>query len=46
MDNHEHILIKEDLELEISIKRITVGYVEWYNKNIKGQGTYSKQIYK
>lgn len=32
MDNHVHLLIKEDGGIGKSIKRITVGYVGWYNK--------------
>lgn len=31
MDNHVHLLMKEKEELGISIKRITVGYVQWHN---------------
>lgn len=31
MDNHVHLLIKENEEVGKSIKRITVGYVIWHN---------------
>ena len=31
MDNHVHLLIEEKEEIGISIKRITVGYVQWHN---------------
>ncbi len=31
MDNHIHLLIGESEEIGISIKRITVGYVQWHN---------------
>ncbi|WP_110942820.1 transposase [Geosporobacter subterraneus] len=31
MDNHVHLLIGESEEIGISIKRITVGYVQWHN---------------
>lgn len=31
LDNHVHLLIKEDEELGTSIKRITVGYVQLHN---------------
>lgn len=31
MDNHAHILMKEGEELGKSVKRITVGYVQWHN---------------
>lgn len=32
MDNHVHLLLKENEEIGTSIKRITVGYVGWHNK--------------
>lgn len=38
MDNHVHILIKENEEIGISIKRITVGYVGWHNKKYERVG--------
>lgn len=38
MDNHIHMLIKEDEEIAISIKRITVGYVGWHNKKYDRTG--------
>ena len=31
MDNHVHLLLKENEGLGVSIKRITVGYVQWHN---------------
>lgn len=31
MDNHIHLLIGESEELGTSVKRITVGYVQWHN---------------
>lgn len=31
MDNHVHLLIGESEEIGTSIKRITVGYVQWHN---------------
>lgn len=31
MDNHIHLLIEENEEIGTSIKRITVGYVQWHN---------------
>ncbi len=31
MDNHVHLLIKEDEEIGTSLKRITVSYVQWHN---------------
>jgi len=38
MDNHIHMLLKEDEEIGISIKRITVGYVGWHNKKYDRTG--------
>jgi REP element-mobilizing transposase RayT len=38
MDNHVHMLIKENEEIGISIKRITVGYVGWHNKKYERTG--------
>jgi putative transposase len=38
MDNHVHMLIKENEEIGISIKRITVGYVWWHNKKYERTG--------
>ena len=38
MDNHVHLLIKEDEEIGKSIKRITVGYVGWHNKKYERTG--------
>ncbi|MGV8154702.1 MAG: transposase [Alkaliphilus sp.] len=31
MDNHVHLLIKEDEEIGKSIKRVAVSYVQWHN---------------
>jgi len=31
MDNHVHLLIEENEEIGTSVKRITVGYVQWHN---------------
>lgn len=31
MDNHVHLLMKENEEIGTSMKRITVGYVAWHN---------------
>lgn len=31
MDNHVHLLVKENEEIGTSIKRITVSYVQWHN---------------
>lgn len=42
MDNHVHLLVKEGEELGISIKRITVGYVLFHNKNMDEPGIYFK----
>jgi len=38
MDNHIHMLIKEDEEIGTSIKRITVGYVRWHNNKHERTG--------
>jgi len=38
MDNHVHMLIKENEEIGTSIKRITVGYVGWHNKKYERTG--------
>jgi len=38
MDNHIHMLIKEDEEIGKIIKRITVGYVGWHNKRHERTG--------
>lgn len=38
MDNHVHLLIKEDEEIGRSIKRITVGYVGWHNRKHERTG--------
>ena len=38
MNNHVHLLIKEGEDLGKSIKRITVGYVQWHNKNYERTG--------
>ncbi len=31
MDNHVHLLMKESEDIGTSIKRITIGYVQWHN---------------
>lgn len=46
MDNHVHILIKEDEELGTSIKRITVGYVGWHNNKYERTGHLFQNRYK
>ena len=38
MDNHVHLLIKESEEIGTSIKRITVGYVQWHNNKYARTG--------
>jgi REP element-mobilizing transposase RayT len=38
MDNHVHLLIGEQEETGISIKRITVGYVRWHNSKHERTG--------
>ena len=38
MNNHVHMLIKENEEIGISIKRITVSYVQWYNNKYGREG--------
>ena len=38
MDNHIHMLIKEDEEIGKSMKRITVGYVGWHNRKYERTG--------
>jgi len=38
MDNHVHLLIKENEEIGTSIKRITVGYVQWHNNKYARTG--------
>lgn len=38
MDNHIHLLLKEDEEIGTSVKRITVGYVGWHNKKYERTG--------
>ncbi|MBB6215045.1 REP element-mobilizing transposase RayT [Anaerosolibacter carboniphilus] len=38
MDNHVHLLIGEQEEIGISIKRITVGYVQWHNNKHERTG--------
>lgn len=46
MDNHIHMLIKESEELGQSIKRITVGYVQWHNKKYGRTGHLFQNRYK
>ncbi len=39
MGNHIHLLIKEGVEdISASLKRLSVGYVQWYNKKYKRCG--------
>lgn len=38
MDNHVHLLMEESEEIGTSIKRITVGYVHWYNNKYARTG--------
>lgn len=38
MDNHIHMLLKENEKLGTSIKRITVGYAGWHNKKYDRTG--------
>ena len=38
MDNHVHLLIGEKEDIGTSIKRITVGYVQWHNKKYDRTG--------
>lgn len=38
MDNHVHLLIKENEKIGISIKRIAVGYVSWHNNKYARAG--------
>ncbi len=46
MDNHIYILMKEGEELGKSIKRITVGYVQWHNKKYRRTGCLFQNRYK
>ncbi|MBU5676155.1 transposase [Alkaliphilus sp. MSJ-5] len=46
MDNHIHMLIKEDEEIGISIKRITVGYIGWHNNKYERTGHLFQNRYK
>lgn len=47
MDNHVHLLIKEGQEsLGYSIKRITVGYVQWHNRKYGRTGHLFQNRYK
>jgi len=38
MDNHVHLLMEEGEEIGTSIKRITVGYVQWHNNKYARTG--------
>ncbi len=39
MGNHVHLLIKECIEdTSVSLKRLGVGYVQWYNKKYQRSG--------
>nr|WP_312577941.1 transposase [Sedimentibacter sp.] len=46
MDNHIHMLLKEDEEIGTSIKRITVSYVGWHNKKHDRTGHLFQNRYK
>ncbi|SHK46794.1 transposase, partial [Paramaledivibacter caminithermalis] len=46
MDNHVHLLIKEDEEIGTSIKRITVGCVQWHNNKYGRVGHLFQNRYK
>ena len=46
MDNHVHLLIKENEEIGKSIKRITVSYVQWYNNKYGREGHLFQNRYK
>lgn len=46
MDNHVHLLIKEDEEIGTNIKRITVGYVGWHNNKYERTGHLFQNRYK
>lgn len=46
MDNHVHILMKEKEELGESVKRITVGYAQWYNNKYGRTGHMFQNRYK
>jgi len=46
MDNHVHILLKENEELGDSIRRITVGYAQWYNNKYGRTGHLFQNRYK
>lgn len=46
MDNHVHLLIKENEDIGTSIKRIAVGYVGWHNKKYDRFGHLFQNRYK
>ncbi|WP_339362290.1 transposase [Vallitalea maricola] len=46
MDNHVHLLIKENEEIGNSIKRITVSYVQWHNNKYGRSGHLFENRYK
>ncbi|GMQ58692.1 hypothetical protein AN1V17_30870 [Vallitalea sediminicola] len=46
MDNHVHLLIKENEEIGNSIKRITVSYVQWHNNKYGRTGHLFENRYK
>jgi len=46
MDNHVHILMKENEELGQSVKRITVGYAQWHNNKYGRTGHLFQNRYK
>lgn len=46
MDNHVHLLLKENEEIGRSIKRITVSYVQWFNNKYGREGHLFQNRYK
>ncbi len=46
MDNHVHLFIAESEEIGESIKRITVGYVQWHNNKYGRTGHLFQNRYK
>jgi len=46
MDNHAHLLIRENEDIGTSIKRITVGYVWWHNNKYGRTGHLFQNRYK
>lgn len=46
MDTHVHLLIQESEEIGVSIKRITVSYVQWFNRKYNRVGHLFQNRYK